>query len=78
MSSVARVKSIKSKVIFRYHTKGVSSQVLSNSDVIHVQILVLKWEKKKWENISWLQDEAIRGLYIGESLRDYKSEQVEY
>ena len=34
--------------------------------------------KKKWENISWLQDEAIRGLYIGASLRDYKSEQVEY
>ena len=32
MSSVARVKFIKSKVIFRYHTKGVSNQVSSNSD----------------------------------------------
>ena len=32
MSSVARVKSIKTKVIFRYHTKGVSNQVSSNSD----------------------------------------------
>ena len=32
MSSVARVKFIKTKVIFRYHTKGVSNQVSSNSD----------------------------------------------
>ena len=32
MSSVARVKLIKTKVIFRCHTKGVSNQVSSNSD----------------------------------------------
>ena len=32
MSSVARVKFIKNKVIFRYRTKGVSNQALSNSD----------------------------------------------
>ena len=32
MSSVARVKFIKTKVILRYHTKGVSNQVSSNSD----------------------------------------------
>ena len=32
MSSLVRVKFIKTKVIFRYHTKGVSNQVLSNSD----------------------------------------------
>ena len=30
MSSVARVKFIKTKVIFRYHNKGVSNQVSSN------------------------------------------------
>ena len=32
MSSVARVKFIKAKIIFRYHTKGVSNQALLNSD----------------------------------------------
>ena len=32
MSSVAQVKFIKTKVIFRYHTKDVSNQVLSYSD----------------------------------------------
>ena len=33
MSSVAKGKFNKTKVIFRHHTKGVSSQVLSNSDL---------------------------------------------
>ena len=71
MSSVARVKFIKTKVIFRYHPKGVSNQVSSNSDykikscscqasqtkfhqiritkskVVHVQIPLPKWEKRK-------------------------------
>ena len=32
MSSVDRVKFIKTKVTFRYHTKGVSDQGSSNSD----------------------------------------------
>ena len=32
MSSVARVKVIKTKVIFRNHTKGVSNQASSNLD----------------------------------------------
>ena len=32
MSSVARVRFIKSKDIFRYHTKGVSNQASSKSD----------------------------------------------
>ena len=32
MSSEAWVKFIKTKVSFRYHTKGVSNQVPSNSD----------------------------------------------
>ena len=47
MSSVARVIFIKANVIFRYHTKGVSNQVSLNSDFIHVQITVLKSEKKE-------------------------------
>ena len=33
MSSVAKGKFNKTKVIFRHHIKGVSSQVLSNSDL---------------------------------------------
>ena len=32
MSSVAKVKVIKIKVIFRYHTKVFSDQISSNSD----------------------------------------------
>ena len=32
LSSVAGLKFIKTKVIFRYHTKGVSNQVLLNLD----------------------------------------------
>ena len=32
MSPVAKVKIIKTKIIFRYNTKGVSNQVSSNSD----------------------------------------------
>ena len=32
ISSVARVKFIKTKAIFRYHTKGTSNQFSSNSD----------------------------------------------
>ena len=32
MSPVSRVKSIKTNIIFRYHTKGVSDQVSSYSD----------------------------------------------
>ena len=31
MSSMARVKFIKTKFIFRYHTNGIINQVLSNS-----------------------------------------------
>ena len=32
MSSVASVEFIKTKFVFRYHTKGVSNQVSSTSD----------------------------------------------
>ena len=77
MSSVARIKFIKRKVIFRYHTKGVSNQVSSKSDnkikSIHVQFLLPKWEKtKKWETFSGLQNGGIKGLQIGTGFSDYK------
>ena len=66
---MARVKFIKSKVIFRYHTNGVSK-------VIQVQIPVPNWEKtKKWEKISGIQNGAMRGLQIGAGFRDCKSGQ---
>ena len=60
MPSVPRVKFIKTMVIFRYHTKGVSNQVSSNS------VNKIKSE---------LQNGAIRELQIGADFRDYKSEQ---
>ena len=60
MPSVPRVKFIKTMVIFRYHTKGVSNQVSSNS------VNKIKSE---------LQNGAIRELQIGADFRDYKSGQ---
>ena len=55
---MASVKFIKAKVIFSYHTKGVSNQVLSYSDhevKFFFQIPVSKWEKtKKWNSVFWV------------------------
>ena len=81
MSSVARVKFIKTKVIILGIIPKASQtkfhQIrITKSKVIHIQIPVPKWEKtKKWENISGLKNGAIRGLQIGAGFRDYKSEQ---
>ena len=83
MSSVARVKFIKTTIIFGYHIKGVSNAQtmfhhirITKSKVIHVQIPVPKWVKtKKWEKFSGLQNGAMRGLQIGTGFRDYKSGQ---
>ena len=70
---MARVKFTKTKVSFRCYIKGVSNQVSSNSDFIHGQISVLKWEKRKsGKTFSGLQNRAIRGLQIGAGFRDYK------
>ena len=78
MSSVASVKFIKTKVIFRYHTKGVSKQVSSSSDheiksysCLNSSTKVRKNEKK--EKFYGFQNEALRGLQIGAGFRDYKS-----
>ena len=83
MSSKARVKFIKTKVIFRYHTKGLSNQVLSDSDheiksyscsTSSTKIPVPKWEKRKSKKKFYgLQNGAIRGLQMWASFRDYKS-----
>ena len=55
---MASIKFIKAKVIFSYHTKGVSNQVLSNSDhdvKFFFQIPVSKWEKtKKCNSVFWV------------------------
>ena len=59
MLLLAGVKFIKTIYIFRYHTKDVSNQVSSYSDLesksYFVQITVPKWEKtKKWEKMFWI------------------------
>ena len=78
MSSVARVKFSKTKVIFRYHTKGVSNQVSSYPDheiksYSCSNSSTKKGKKRKsGKNFSGLQNRAIRGLQIGAGFRDYK------
>ena len=70
MSSVARVKFIKAKVIFRYHAKGVSDQVSSNSDheiksyLCSNSSIKIEKNEKVGKNFSRLKDGAIRGLQI--------------
>ena len=74
MPSVAKVKFIKTKVIFRYHTKGVSNQVSSNSDNEIKSSSCSNGEKRKSEKkFSGLENGAIRGLQIGVGFKDYKS-----
>ena len=80
MSSVGRVKFLKTKVIFRYHTKGVSNQVSLNSDheieSYSCSNFSTKMGKtKKSEKFSGLHCGAIKRLQIGAGFRDYKSRQ---
>ena len=83
MLSVARVEFIKTKVTFRYYTKGVSNQVSSNSDLkiksyaCSNSITKMGKKRKSGNNFSGLQNGAIRGLQIGargisNRGRDYK------
>ena len=78
MSSATRVKFIKTKVIFRYDTKGVSNQVPWNSD-LEIKIYSSSNYRNKigesGKNFSGLQNRAIRGLNIGAGFRDYNSTQ---
>ena len=79
MSSVARVKFIKTKVIFKYHAKSVSNQVLSSSDNKIKSYSCSNFTTKIWKTKIWkfsgLQNGAMRGLKIGAGFRDYKSGQ---
>ena len=66
MSSVAKVKFIKTKVIFRYHTKGVSNQVSSNLDHEIKSLFMFKFsyqnakKLKSGKNFFGLQNVAIK------------------
>ena len=77
MSSVAKVKFIKTKVIFSYYTKGVSKHVSSNSDheiksyYICSNSSTKMGKKKRGKNFSGLQNGAIRESQIGAGFRDY-------
>ena len=89
MSSIARVKFIKTRVIFRYHTKGVSNQVSSNSDhkiksYSRSNSITKIVKNEKGQKESGLQNRAIRRLQIGTGFRitnrakrDYKQEQLQ-
>ena len=83
MSTVVRVKFIKTKVILGIIPKASQSKfhqiLIAKSKVIHIQISVPKWEKtKKWENIFWVSNRD-RDYNSGQEItirgRDYKSVQ---
>ena len=81
MSLVARVKFIKTNVIFRNHTKGASNQVSSNSDheiksysCSNSSIKTRKNEKVGDKKLR-LHNGAIKRLKIGAAFRDDKSGQ---
>ena len=81
ISSLARVKFIKTKVIFRYHTKGVSKQVSSNSDIeiksysCSNSNAKMGKSEKKWDNIFWIRKRGNKGITNRAGFRDYKSGQ---
>ena len=80
MSSVDKVKSIKTKLILRYHIKSVSDQVSSNSDHEAITFSCSNSSTKvgrneKVKRFSGLQNGAVRKLQIGTGFRDYKSGQ---
>ena len=77
MTSVARVKFIKTKVIFMYHTKGVSNQVSSNSDLENKSYSCsnssnkMKKKKKKVGKIFWVTKRGKKGI-TNRGKGDYK------
>ena len=80
MSSVARVKFIKTKVIFRYQTKRVSNQVSSNSDheiksYSCPNSSTKIGKTKKWEKNFWVTKRGNKGI-TNRGKRDYKSGQL--
>ena len=81
MSSVARVKFVKTKFIFRNHTKGVSYLRVSSYLDHEIKSCSSSSSSTKMrknqnvENFSGLQNGTIRGLQIGAGFSDYKSGQ---
>ena len=80
MSSVARIKFIKTKVIFMYHTKDVSNQVHYNSDheiksYSCSNSTTKMSKKKKKKKIQIRAGISNRGKEISNLGRDYKSGQ---
>ena len=76
MSSVAKIKFIKTKIIFRYHIKGFSNKVSSNSDhqikSYSCSNSSTKMGKmKKWEKIFWVTKRHNKGI-TNRGKRDYK------
>ena len=77
MTSVARVKFIKTKVIFMYHTKGVSNQVSSNSDLEIKSYSCsnssnkMKKNNKKVGKIFWVTKRGKKGI-TNRGKGDYK------
>ena len=78
---MTRVKSIKTKVICRYHAKSVSKQVSSNLDhqikiysCSNSSAKICKKQKSR-KNFFELLNGAIRGLQMGAGFRNYKSGQ---
>ena len=77
MTSVARVKFIKTKVIFMYHTKGVSNQVSSSSDLEIKSYSCsnssnkMKKKNKKVGKIFWVTKRGKKGI-TNRGKGDYK------
>ena len=80
MSSVARVKFIKTKVIFRYHTK-VSQIKFHHIRIIHVQSYSCSnsstkvGKNEKVGKIFWITKRGNEGITNWGRFRDYKSGQ---
>ena len=64
MSSVARVKFIKAKFIFRYHTKNISGQVSSNLDYWCSNFSTKMGKNEKLEKKFLCYKTAITGLRV--------------
>ena len=76
MPSVARVKFIKTKVIFMYHTKGISNQVSSKSTHRIKYYLCSSSSTKMGKNCQkWVTKRGNKGITNRAALRDCRSGQ---
>ena len=76
MSSVAMVKFIKTKVIFRYHTNGIIKPSFSKFGSRNQKLFMFKFQfqngkkRKSWIKFSGLQNGDIRGIQMGTGFED--------